>query len=80
MFDYTQQVISHKRDTEIDSLDVLFVNAHIILDMISELTEYAIVLRNAETKGAINGKLKRMAQEGIITLESLKLNHSDKSI
>ena len=59
----------------------MFVNAHIILDKISELTEYAIVLRNVETKGAINGKLKRiMAQEGIITLESLKLNHSDKSI
>ena len=36
--------------------DMVFVNAQIPLDKISELTEYAIVLRNVKTKGAISGK------------------------
>ena len=54
--------------------DTVFVNAQIPLDKISELTEYAITLRNAHTKGVIDGKLKRMAEEGVITLELLKLD------
>ena len=58
--------------------DIVFVNAQIPLDKISELTEYAIALRNAETEGAIDGKLMRMAQEGVITLEFLKLDHFGK--
>ena len=58
--------------------DTVFVNAQIPLDKISELTEYAILLRNADTKGAIDGELKRMADEGIITLEFLKLDHFKK--
>ena len=58
--------------------DTVFVNAQIPLDKISELTEYAILLRNADTKGAIDGELKRMADEGIITLEFLKLDHFQK--
>ena len=56
----------------------MFVNAQIPLDKISELTEYAILLRNADTEGAIDGELKRMADEGIITLEFLKLAHFKK--
>ena len=55
----------------------VFVNAQIPLDKISELTEYAITLRNANTKGTIDGKLKRMTQ-GVITLEFLKLDQFKK--
>ena len=58
--------------------DKVFVNAQIPLDKISELTEYAITLRNANIKGTIDGKLKRMAQEGVITLEFLKLDRFKK--
>ena len=58
--------------------DTVFVNAQIPLDKISELTEYAILLRNADTEGAIDGELKRMADEGVITLEFLKLAHFKK--
>ena len=58
--------------------DTVFVNAQIPLDKISELTEYAIVLRNADSKGAINGELKKMADQGIIKLEFLKLDHFKK--
>ena len=36
--------------------DMVFVKAQIFLNKISELTEYAIVLRNVKTKGAISGK------------------------
>ena len=52
--------------------DTVFVNAQIPLDKISELTEYAISLRDADTEGVIDGKLKRMAEEGVVTLELLK--------
>ena len=58
--------------------DTVFVNAQIPLDKISELTEYAILLRNADTKGAIDGEWKRMADEGVIKLEFLKLDHFKK--
>ena len=58
--------------------NTVFVNAQIPLDKISELTEYAILLRNADTKGAIDGELKRMADQGIIKLEFLKLDHFKK--
>ena len=58
--------------------DTVFVNAQIPLDKISELTEYAITLRNADTKCVMDGKLRRMAEEGVITLEFLKLDHFKK--
>ena len=58
--------------------NIVFVNAQIPLDKISELAEYAITLRNADTKGAIDGKLKRMAEEGVITLEFLQLDRFRK--
>ena len=58
--------------------DKVFVNAQIPLDKISELTEYAIILRNADAEGAVDGKLKRLAQEGVITLDFLKLDRFKK--
>ena len=58
--------------------DTVFVNAQIPLDKISELIEYAIALRNTNIKGTIDGKLKRGAQEGLITLEFLKLDRFKK--
>ena len=58
--------------------DKVFVNAQILLDKISELTEYAIILRNADAEGAVDGNLKRLAQEGVITLDFLKLDRFKK--
>ena len=58
--------------------DTVFVNAQIPLDKISELTEYAITLRSTDPKGAVDGSLKKMAEEGIITLEFLKLDRFKK--
>ena len=58
--------------------DEVFVNAQIPLDKISELTEYAIILRKADSVGAVDGKLKRLAQEGVISLDILKLDRFRK--
>ena len=58
--------------------DTVFVNAQIPLDKVSELIEYAIILRIADTRSSISGKLRRMASEGVITLEILKLDRFKK--
>ena len=39
--------------------EIVFVYAQIPLDKISELTEYAIALRNAEVEGFVDGKWKK---------------------
>ena len=52
--------------------DTVFVNAQTPLDKITELTEYAIALRNSKARGTIDGEQKRFVEEGVITLESLK--------
>ena len=58
--------------------DTVFVNAQIPLDKISELTEYAIALRNAEVEGFVDGKWKKFLDEGVITLEFLELKRFNK--
>ena len=62
--------------------DTVFVNSQIPLDKISELTEHAIALRNAEciSKGSTvtKGEWMRFRDEGVLTLEMLQQKQFDK--
>ena len=62
--------------------DTVFVNAQIPLDKITELTEHAILLRNGNDRSGScrikRGEWKRLSDEGVITLEFLKLPNFKK--
>ena len=65
--------------------DTVFVNSQIPLDKITELTEHAIALRNAESlqhlpedSKATKGKWKRFRDEGVLTLEMLQQKQFNK--
>ena len=65
--------------------DTVFVNSQILLDKITQLTEHAIALRNAESpqhlpedSKATKGKWKRFRDEGVLTLEMLQQEQFNK--
>ena len=65
--------------------DTVFVNSQVPLDKITELTEHAIALRNAESIPYVSedstvtkGKWKRFRDEGVLTLEMLQQKQFNK--